>query len=119
MIASVDWTSITAILAWIAMGGGGAYLASVLASYLVENASWWHTLPGQVKFVLPMIFAVLMSVLASILLQYSEWISIAQPWWIIIVNSAIAYIGSQKAYVEQRKAGYGRKAWSKNIEQLQ
>jgi len=110
---SVDWTSITGVLTWIAMGGGGAYLAAVLASYLVENFEWWQKLPTQIKFLSPMGFSILVSIGASILLQQTSWIEIAQPWWVIIVNATIAYIGTQKAYTSQRLGNYARKTLAK------
>lgn len=104
-----DFTNITFVLMWIA-GAGGPYLAGKLVSYLAENWKKWHTLPIRVKFVVPMIVSVLLSSGATYLLGRADLLTEISPIYTMLSLSVLAYLGTQKGYMETKQAGYGRKA---------
>lgn len=105
----VDLTNLTAVLVWLA-GAGGAYVTGQVFSYLAENWSKWHALPSWLRFSAPLLAAPLISVGATIGLQYGTQIDAVAPWWSIVSYSLITYLATQNAHVAQLKVGYGEKA---------
>jgi len=107
----MDWTNLLGVLAWIAAGSGSIFLVNYGLSLLVENWPAWHNFPRAVKFLAPLVMAILMAVGAQLALDYGQVvIEYIQPWWIIIVNIAIAWLGSQKAYIGTKDTGYAESA---------
>jgi hypothetical protein len=102
----VDWTDFRAVLVWLA-GVGAPYIVGQLLSYLAENWPKWHELPRPVKFAAPLVLSVLLSVGATVLLRYDDAIGLLSPYWAIIVGAVLFYLGSQVAYMNAKKAGYG------------
>jgi purine-cytosine permease-like protein len=104
-----DWTNLTAVLTWVVVLGA-PYLVGKLFAYLAENWSKWHTLPGTVKFVVPLVVSVLIALGAQGLLTLPEFLATVSPYWALVVQAVLAYLGSQKGYMEAKASGYGRKA---------
>ena len=102
----VDLTSLTAMLVWLA-GAGGAYVSGQVVSYLAENWPKWHNLPTWLKIVSPLLASALISVGATIALQYGTQLETVAPWWSIVSYAVLTYLATQKAHVAQLKAGYG------------
>jgi len=102
----MDWTNIEVVLVWIT-GMGAPAIVMVLLSLLVENWNGWSTLPKIVKFILPMLASVGLSVMASVLLKHPELLELLAPWFQVVMASIIAYIASQKTYQATLKANYG------------
>lgn len=101
----MDYTNFQQVLEWLA-GVGGSYAVGVLVAWLVENWPKWHTLPRLVKFFLPMLAAVLISVGAVLLMQQTEFVSQASPWFRLIAQTVIAYLGTQGGYMQAKRSGY-------------
>ncbi len=104
----MDYTQLTQVLTWLIGIGAPAVIAYVL-SFVVENVSWWATLPRTVKVIVPMLASVLLSVGASILLQYPPIIAQIQPWFQVTMSAILAYLATQKAYITEQKAEYGQR----------
>jgi hypothetical protein len=102
----IDWTDFRAVLVWLA-GVGAPYIVGQLLSYLAENWPKWHELPRPVKFAAPLVLSVLLSVGATVLLRYDDVIGLLSPYWAIVVGAVLFYLGSQVAYMNAKKAGYG------------
>lgn len=100
-----DYTNFQSVLEWLA-GVGGSYAVGVLVAWLVENWPKWHTLPRLVKFFLPMLAAVLISIGAVLLMQQTEFVSQVSPWFRLIAQTVIAYLGTQGGYMQAKQAGY-------------
>jgi hypothetical protein len=116
----MDWTNVTIVLTWLA-GMGAPAVVAILLSLLAENWPKWSTLPSVVKFTVPMVFSVLLSVGSAYLLKYPVLLEQIQPWFQVIASAVIAYIASQKTYQGSMKAGYGKRfthATSKNVKNL-
>ena len=113
----VDLTNLTAMLVWLA-GAGGAYVTGQVVSYLAENWPKWHNLPTWVKVTSPMFTAALISVLATIALNYGTQLEVVAPWWSIVSYSVLTYLATQKAHVAQLRAGYGDSAKESAAEQV-
>lgn len=101
----MDYTNFQSVLEWLA-GMGGPYLVGVLISWLAENWVKWHTLPRWVKFFAPMLVSVLISIGAVLLMQQTEFVGQASPWFRLVAQAIIAYIGTQGGYMQAKKAGY-------------
>jgi chromate transport protein ChrA len=104
----MDSTQLGQVLLWITGVGAPAIIMYVL-SWVVENWKGWINLPKDVKFLLPMVASVLLSVGASQLLKYPEVVATIQPWFQILMTSVLAYLFSQKAYMTSKKAEYGKR----------
>jgi len=105
----VDFTSLVAVLTWISLAGG-PYLAGWAVSLVAENWPQWHTLPRWVKFTLPMLASVALSVGANFLLQNNNAVTALDPYYRMIAVSVLAYIGTQTAYMKSKQAGYASQA---------
>lgn len=116
----MDLTNFGQVLLWIAGIGAPAIVAYVL-SWVVENWKLWSTFPKEVKFLVPMIVSVLLSLGAVQLLHYPDVIASIQPWFQVVMASVLAYLASQKAYITAMSKGYGARfahPTSKNVAQL-
>ena len=106
----VDWTDFRSVLIWLA-GVGAPYLVGQLLAYLAENWPKWHELPPVVKFFAPLALSVALAVGATVLLQYDEIIGAISPYWAVIIAAVLFYLGSQIAYINAKRVGYG--CWAK------
>lgn len=112
----VDWTKLSEVLTWVAGGGGSAYIVAYMLSLIIENVPAWHNLPSIVKFISPMIASVLLAVGATLLLQKADIVIQIAPWWGTSVVAVIAYLGSQKAYMDAKTSGYAVNARMKAVD---
>lgn len=116
----MDYTQLTLVLTWI-VGIGAPSIVAYVLSWVVENWSGWSTLPKEVKFILPMIVSVGLSIGASQLLNYPEIIAKIQPWFQVTMSAILAYLASQKAYLTAMTKGYGARFYrptSKNAKEM-
>ncbi|GAG23440.1 unnamed protein product [marine sediment metagenome] len=102
-----DWTDFEAVVGWLAFGGGAPIVIAYALSLIVENFPGWHNLPSGVKFILPMIASVGLSIGANYLLGFPEVVSGVSAIWFLVVSAVLAWLGSQYAYMKSRSAGYG------------
>lgn len=101
----MDWTNLTEVLRWIE-GIGAPIVVGYIFALVAENFDFWHKLPSKVKFVLPMVFSVLISVVAHFVLAEEQFIISASPYFQIIANAVLIYLGSQNGYMQALKSGY-------------
>lgn len=104
-----DWTNLGAVVSWLAIGGGAPILVGMVFSYVAENVPAWHKLPKWIKFVAPVIVAVLLGLGANYLLLNSDIIAAISPYWAIILSIIVAWFGTQAGYIQTKRAGYGAK----------
>lgn len=104
----MDWTQLQQVLLWFA-GIGAPIVVAYLLSWVVENWKAWSTFPKEVKFLVPMVVSVGLSVGAAQLLKYPAIIATIQPWFQVVMSSILTYLASQKAYMSAMKAGYGKR----------
>ena len=102
----MDYSQLQQVLLWLT-GIRAPMVIMYVLSWVVENWKGWSTLPKDVKFLVPMVASVLLSVGASQLLQYPQIIAGIQPWFQVTMASVLAYLASQKAYLTAMNAGYG------------
>ena len=112
----MDSTQLGQVLLWLTGVGSPAVVMYIL-SWVVENWKGWINLPKDVKFLLPMIVSVLLSVGASQLLKYPDVIASISPWFQVTMTSVLAYLFSQKAYMTAMKSGYGKRFTSLTAKQ--
>ena len=89
----VDFTNLTAVLQWISLAGG-PYLAGWFFALLAENWPKWHELPRQVKFILPLVMSVTLSIGANLLMAQSEIVAFIDPWYRMAAMAMLAYLVS-------------------------
>ncbi len=102
-----DFTSLMAVLTWLALAGGPYVVLQVL-SLVAENWAKWHELPRWVKFFAPMVVSVLISVGANLLMANNAAVTFIDPYYRMIAVAVIAYLASQKAYMNATRSGYAR-----------
>lgn len=89
-----DVGSLTAVLIWLAAGGGTAVMAWAVA-YLAEMWPGWHGLPAAVRFIAPVLVSFGLAVLANYALNFTEILTLAQPYWLMLVTSVAGWIATQ------------------------
>jgi len=104
----MDYTQLQEVLLWIS-GIGAPIIVAYVLSWVVENWAIWSTFPKEVKFLVPMVVSVGLSVGSAQLLNYPEIIATIQPWFQVVMSSILTYLASQKAYMGALKAGYGKR----------
>ena len=109
-VENPDWTDFEAVAGWLAFGGGAPIVIAYALSLLVENWPAWHDLPRGVKFILPMLASVGLSIGANYLLSFPEVVAGIAPIWFVIISAVLAWLGSQFAYMKTKAANYARSA---------
>jgi len=104
----IDYAVLNEVLLWIT-GIGAPVIIGYVLSLLAENFPAWHDLPRAVKFMVPLLGSVGLSAGAHVLLGYPDVIAQIAPWWNVLATSVLVYLGSQKAYIDVKKSGYGVK----------
>jgi len=102
----MNWTDLQQVIVWLA-GVGSPIVIMYVMSWVVENWKGWSTLPKDIKFLIPMVASVLLSVGSSYLLKYPEVIEDIAPAFQVTMTAVLAYLASQKAYLTAMSKGYG------------
>lgn len=105
-----DFGDLTAVLTWLAVGGGGTAAVAWVLSYLAEYWSGWHNLPSVVKFIAPMLVSFGLSVGANYALNYTDVSGQIQPYWLMLVTAVMGWIGSQNGLATAKARGISAKA---------
>ena len=109
-VENPDWTDFEAVAGWLAFGGGAPIVIAYALSLLVENFPGWHDLPRGVKFILPMLASVGLSIGANYLLGYPAVIAEISAIWFVVISAVLAWLGSQAGYMKAKAASYARSA---------
>lgn len=88
-------------------GVGGPMVVAYALSLIAENWKKWNTFPRWVKFITPILACIVLAIFANVALRYTAVIEQVQPWYQIIVSSILAWLSTQKALMDTKKAGYG------------
>ena len=102
-----EFSNLTSVLVWLT-GAGSAYIAGWVISLLAENWAAWHNLPRNVKFLIPLVLSPVLAMVATVLLRQDAFLQVVGPWFTIAVNSIIAYLGTQQAYMSAKRSDYGK-----------
>jgi len=102
----MNWTDLQQVILWLA-GVGSPIVVMYILSWVVENWKGWSTLPKDIKFLVPMVASVLLSVGSSYLLKFPEVIASIAPVFQVTMTAILAYLASQKAYITAMSRGYG------------
>lgn len=102
MQVPTDWTLLTVVLAWIVQGGG-IYLSGKLFAYVAESWTKWPVLPPIVKWVAPLLFSILLAIGGTLLLEQTAFLAMLQPWYALVAQVVIGYVGSQKTFYQELK----------------
>jgi hypothetical protein len=102
-----DLNDFGTILKWLA-GGGAAVAVSYVFAMLAEYWPRWDTFPVPVKFTVPLLVAIGMSLLAAWVLSKPELVEQAAPIFGLVAITCTAYIATQKAHQSAKgKIGKG------------
>lgn len=102
----MDYTQLTQVLLWLA-GIGAPVVVGYALSWIVENWKAWSTFPTGVKFTVPLVVSVLLSVGAKYLLNFPDIVAQISPYFTLIMTSVLTYLSTQKAYITAIDKGYG------------
>lgn len=98
-----DLTDFSAVLVWLATGGA-IVAVNLVASKWLEAWDAWHELSPNVKRLVVVAFAALLSFAAQLVLQsYPEIVATIQPFWEFIVMLLIGLGGSQVMHSLERR----------------
>jgi hypothetical protein len=103
---TVDLTSLGSVLLWLAGGIGGPAVVMQILSLLGSKWAWWNNLPSFVQFVIPMVLSVLIALGASLLLTKPDIVAALNPVYVIIMQTVVAYLASQKQYQTTKTLEY-------------
>lgn len=81
-------------------GPVGWVLLGALVSMALARWSWYNVQPHEIKTVLPILIAALLSIGARLLLVYvpvQVW-EVLEPYWFIIAGTVMTWLGSQGWY---------------------
>lgn len=102
----MDYTQFEEVLLWLT-GIGAPMVVAYILSWVVENWKQWSTFPKEVKFLIPMVTSVLLSVGAKYLLDFPDIVGEISPYFTMIMSAILTYISSQKAYMTAMEKQYG------------
>lgn len=105
-----NWGDLTAVLTWLAVGGGGTAVVAWAVSYLAEHWAGWHALPTAVKFIVPILVSFGLAVGANFALDYTDILSRIQPYWLMLVTAVMGWIASQYGLTVAKARGISAKA---------
>jgi len=94
--------TLSALLMWIAVGPGAAYLTGILVTHVLENVPVWHKLPASLKFTLTLVIAGGLPILAQLVLGWPGLPTI-EPWINTAITAIILWISSQASYIKLKK----------------
>lgn len=97
-LAEPDWTSLVDVLTWLAYSGGSIGLVMWFASWFLEGFPSWHGLPAQTKQLIIIVLSIAVGTGAHLLLGYEQLLATVAPWFKLMTQIIIAYLGSQVAY---------------------
>ena len=105
-----NFGSLTDVLTWLAVGGGGTAATAWVVSYLVEYVPTWHNLPSAVKFILPILVSFGLAFGANVALDYTDVLAQIQPYWLMLVTAVMGWISSQYGLAVAKARGISAKA---------
>jgi len=91
------------VIRWLATVGA-AIVTGYLFSFLADKWQKWNELPKEVRFVVPMVISVLISLAATWLLSRPDIIEQFAPIFGTIMTAILVYLGSQKSHADSNKA---------------
>lgn len=95
-------TDLQTVLVWLS-GVGAPVLVGYLLAFMAERAGWWHKLPSEVKFIVPLLVSVAISLAATALLAHPEIIAQYQNIFALVMMSILTYLSTQKGHAENKK----------------
>jgi len=104
---TTNWADLTSVLTWL-VGAGSVYLAGYAVSLLAQNFQWFVNLPSTVKFLIPLLISVGISIGAQALLSSQIFLSTVSPYFTVIALAVLNWLGSQQGYMKLKAADYGR-----------
>jgi hypothetical protein len=88
---------------WLEMLAGppGWLMLGILFSVILERWVWYNERPAWLKRGLPVLLAIIASVIARLVLTYlpAAWFEFFAPYWFIIAGAFITWLGSEMRYL--------------------
>ena len=101
--SDVNWTDLGSVLAWVVSGGGAPVVALSLGAWLQAKWTTWQNLDGLWKNIITLAFSALIAIGASVLLNYTQIVALAQPWYKIIASVVISWLAGGTYLYGKRK----------------
>ena len=94
-----DASDLTAVLIWFAAGPGGIYLAGRALAFLFEKVPGWGTkVPEALRPWIVLLAGVGLAVGAHFLLAQPAVIAAINPYYVMLIGVALAWLGSQQQF---------------------
>ena len=99
-------SDLTAVLVWLAAGPGGIYVAGRASAFLFEKIPGWGTrVPEAVRPWIVLLAGIGLAIGAHFLLAQPAVIAAINPYYLILVGAAIAWLGSQQQFTSLKVRG--------------
>lgn len=89
----VDWTQLVSTLTYLATGPGSMALALLVGAWLQNIWPFWANWDAAIKNFILLILAAVFAVGATLLLQQTQLLELIQPYYQLIANVVLAWIG--------------------------
>lgn len=99
-----NWTNLSFTLTWLA-GAGAPILSMAFFAEYIEKIPAWHKLHKTVKFIVPMVVSVLLSIGATYLLSNTDIVELLAPHFGLMAVAVLAYLQSQKTHRNTKSKG--------------
>lgn len=97
----IDLTNLSGVLVWMT-GIGAVTVANWLFGKVLSGIPAWNGLPSEVKWAIPPIFAVILGVGSTFLLQRQDIVAVVAPYFTLIMTILLGYFGSQTAHLQTK-----------------
>ena len=91
-------TQLAEVLLWLSASGCVLAVNWLVANFL-EKQPWWNNLSVLVKYIAPLVLAVLIGLGANQIFNFPDLIAAIQPYWFIVATIVLAYFGSQLGHI--------------------
>lgn len=105
----VDWTNLQEVLTGLAQGPLAAVVIGAAWSWLAENMTAWHDLPGNVKFLAGIVVSGALALGSAALLGEFSGGFDPNLAWRVLAQVVMTWLSSQGAMMVARKHGLGAK----------
>lgn len=101
-----DATSLTEVIAWLALGPGAVWIAGKAVSFLVEEIPGWGTaISGRLRALIVLLLACAIAVGAYFLQQRSELLVQLDPWYKLGFLIVTTWASTQATFTDMQAKG--------------
>lgn len=103
---SPEPSDLTGVIVWLAAGPGGIYFAGRALAFLFEKFPGWGTkMPEGLRPWIVLLAGFGLAIGAHFLLTAPDIIAAISPYYVLIIGTFIAWLGSQQQFTALKESG--------------